>query len=118
MVIVGALALVVVAGLVFVGAKTNGARPGALTTAGITCQDYAPMDRQTLSWTDNADTTGGTFTINYTVGRETGVATVSGVKANVQISRSFSSSLIDSWGFTITYTSNGTTQNYGSVTCD
>jgi len=82
MVLIGALALVLVAGVVLVGVQINGARSGALVGA-ITCVNSDNGDsNQSVSWTDDADTTGGTYIINYYAAGGSQVARVPGNVAN------------------------------------
>lgn len=82
MVIIGALALVLVAGVVLVGVQTTGARSGALVGA-IQCVNSDNGDsNQSVSWTDNANSTGGKYFINYYAAGSSQVAEVPGNVAN------------------------------------
>ncbi|MEI6372800.1 MAG: hypothetical protein WCP26_03370 [Actinomycetes bacterium] len=67
--IIGALALILIAGAVLVGIKSTGARSGAINISSISCLYPASTGAHAeneLRWNDTTDTTGGDFFVRYT----------------------------------------------------
>ena len=124
--IVGVLALVLVGGIAIVAATTNGARSGSITSAGFTC--VTDSNGTSVEWTDNADLTGGTFTVNaVTSTRITYTGTMPGKSANSKYTsttafKTPASFMINGtiFTFTITYKPSGVGQSptlYGTSNC-
>ncbi|CAB4962803.1 unannotated protein [freshwater metagenome] len=126
MVIVGALAIVLVAGLVLVGAKTNGARSGALVAGSLTCKisGTGNTKKASVQWNDNEDRTTGTTAGNYTV-TPTGSSspkTVSGLGADALYTSTFTGSLakvgtVVTVAFALSTPGRGTSTVPPTVTC-
>ena len=109
MVIVGALAIVLVAGLVLVGAKTNGARSGALVAGTMSCSPSGSTTSVTLKWKDDVDRSAGapnagTFTVTPTTGDASAQSGIAGKVANDEYSVSFTGTRKFSWAFSVSFT--------------
>lgn len=122
--IIGALALVIVAGAVLVGVKTTGARSGTLVDK-VVCSPRATSTKTvTLTWTDDADLSEGYFDILWkqNLSGVSGHTQVAGQEANVAYSVTLTSSSTDTWsGPSLFYSPNEGPQNktkaYGYANC-
>jgi hypothetical protein len=115
------VALVLVGGVLIVAGRSGGDRAGTLTSAGLQCSTRSATSTQTVSWTDDQDRTGGTFTVMGTAGTQASVTqTVAGGVAGTTYSSAFTSKKSATWTFTVTFSSGVIGRspiNYGSVTC-
>ncbi|MCX6460627.1 MAG: hypothetical protein NTZ03_09995 [Actinobacteria bacterium] len=122
--IIGALALVLVAGAVLVGVKTTGARSGALVNKIVCSPRATSTNTVTLTWTDDADLSGGYFDILWKQSPfgGSGHIQVAGQEGYVEYSVTLTSTKTDTWsGQSLFYSPNAGPQNkteaYGYADC-
>ena len=106
-----------VAGAVLVGVKTTGAKSGALVggTKGVVCSPRATSTKTvTLTWTDDADLSGGYFDILWKQSPfgGSGHIQVAGQEGYVEYSVTLTSTKTDTWsGQSLFYSPNAGPQN-------